>query len=604
MRPEVKLMEEEDLSILAPQIQGGWAVLARGLKESPELRTGLAYTIALALVGAIGALVVPILVQQVLDRGFSGPNGFRPTFVFGVCAIAGVGVVTVYLAGKAVYRRMVTASEMALASLRVRTFAQVHRLSIAAQNAQKRGTFVSRVTADIDTLAHFMEWGAISWITGTTLALGTLIVMLFYSWQLTIVVVISIIPLFFVLRNLQKGLSVAYDRVRTRVGELLSEVSESIMGAAVIRAYGLDDRMDRRLKKAIRNQYDAQIESNRYMSTIFPVGDFFGSIALAAVVAIGVWQGPGWGMTSGQLVAFAFLTSILVQPLAELSETFDMTQTAIAGWRKVIAVLDTEVDVIEPVDGLTLPAGALSVDAQGVSFQYRDGDTAVLQGIDVSIPEGARIAVVGETGCGKSTFAKLLCRLADPTEGRILIAGSNMREIAPESRRERIRMVPQDGFLFDATIRENVAQGRIGATDDEVDAAFADLHLTGWVQRLNDGLDTRVGERGSSLSVGEAQLVALARAHIADPGLLILDEATSAVDPETERSLVDALEVVSHGRTTVTVAHRLSTAEAADEVLVFDAGRIVERGAHAALLALGGIYAGLYDSWLGNTRAL
>jgi putative ABC transport system ATP-binding protein len=236
-----------------------------------------------------------------------------------------------------------------------------------------------------------------------------------------------------------------------------------------------------------------------------------------------------------------------------------------------------------------------------MSFGYRGGP-AVLKGIEVAIPAGAHIAIVGETGSGKTTFAKLLTRLADPREGTIAIGGVDLRDVAPESRRVAIRMVPQDGFLFDWSVRDNVKAGREGATDREVEAAFEELGLGAWAASLQDGLDTRAGERGEQLSVGERQLIALVRAQIADPGLLILDEATSAVDPAAEARITEALRRLSAGRTTVTIAHRLSTAEHADQVFVFDRGKIVERGTHAELVALGGVYAALFESWLGNTQ--
>ena len=235
-----------------------------------------------------------------------------------------------------------------------------------------------------------------------------------------------------------------------------------------------------------------------------------------------------------------------------------------------------------------------------MSFGYRDGGGPVLHDVNLDIPAGAHVAVVGETGHGKTTFAKLLCRLADPTEGRILLDDVDLREVAAPSRYRTVQMVPQDGFLFDATIGENVRQGRESATDDDVLEAFGSLGLEWWIRRLPDGLGTRVGERGDSLSVGERQFVALARAQIGDPGLLILDEATSAVDPETERALAEALARLARGRTTITIAHRMSTAEQADEVLVFREGRIAERGTHAQLVAGGGLYASLFRTWLGE----
>jgi ATP-binding cassette, subfamily B, bacterial len=432
---------------------------------------------------------------------------------------------------------------------------------------------------------------------------GAAIAMFVYSWQLALVVLAAIAPLFLVLRLLQKGMLGAYDRVRTRVGETLAAISESLMGAAVVRAYGMESQMNDRLRQAIHRRYKAEMHGARYQATIFPMADLFGAAAVASMVAVGALFGPGWGMSFGDIVAFIFLVNIFVQPLSELSETFDLTQTAIAGWRKVLGVLDIPIDMVEPEPGTILDDGALSVRTDGLKFAYRDGGGLVLRGIDVDIPAGSHVAIVGETGCGKTTFAKLLCRLADPTDGHILIGGVDLPEVATDSRRRSIRMVAQDGFLFDTTIRENVGYGRTGASDADIEAAFESLELADWVKGLPDGLDTKVGERGESVSVGERQLVALVRAQIADPGLLILDEATSAVDPETEARLAEALKRLSEGRTTVTIAHRLSTAEAAEFVLVFDRGRIVERGVHADLVDAGGVYASLYESWLGNTRA-
>lgn len=582
---------------VSPELTSAWGVLRRGLRESPELRIGIGFTVVLSLAVTVANLVSPVLIQQIFDHGFKG--GFRPGFVFGICAGSFVMVVVVYLAGRATARRLVRASEQALTVLRVRAFEHIHRLSIAGQTQEKRGVFVARVTADIDTLSQFTEWGGIAWIVSFAQVVGALALMLVYSWKLTIPVVFLAGPLLLVVGKMQASLSRAFDLVRTRVGQLLSEVSESVMGAAVVRAYGLEEHTDRRVKRAIQERYRAQITAHWRSTALFPMATMFTAVAISSVVVLGAAFGPGWGLTVGRVSAFLFLADLFLHPFSDLPEIYSDTQTAIAGWRKVLGLLDLPVEIVEPSPGSDLARGAVSLEASDVRFGYTEGGP-VLRGISVEIPAGTHVAIVGETGCGKTTFAKLLCRLADPVSGVIRVNGVDLRDVAPASRRLAIRMVPQDGFLFDTSVRENVRMGREGATDRDVESAFEELGLGPWAESLPDGFETRAGERGESLSVGERQLVALVRAQLGDPGLLILDEATSAVDPGTERAIAEALRRLSEGRTTVTIAHRLSTAEGADRVLVFDAGEIVQAGTHAELIEAGGVYAALYASWLGN----
>lgn len=589
-------LDEDDLPI-PEHLRSARAVLRRGLHESPELRRGLAFTVVVSLAATTAGLVGPILIQQIFDHGFTG--GFRPRFVFALSGIALGLVVMAYLAGRAAARRLVAASERALSALRVRTFAHIHDLSLAEQSRERRGVFVARVTADVDTLAKFTEWGGMAWIVSIAQIVGALALMLVYSWQLTVPVVLLVGPLFAVTLRMQKKLAAAFDLVRTRVGEMLSEVSESVMGAGVVRAYGLEEQSDVRVKRSIDRRYRAQVQAHFRSATLFPMAAMFWGVSLSVVVLVGATFGPAWGLTFGQVAAFLFLADLFLHPFTDLPEIYSQTQTAIAGWRKILAVLDLPIEIVEPCPGVELPRGAADVQVESVTYGYGEGPP-VLHGLTTYIEAGSHVAIVGQTGSGKTTFAKLLTRLADPREGRIRIAGTELREIAPASRRAAIRMVPQDGFLFDTTVRENVRAGRAGAPDREIGAAFEELGLGSWLATLPDGLDTRVGQRGEGLSVGERQLVSLARAQIGDPALLVLDEATSAVDPATERRISEALRRVSAGRTTVTIAHRLSTAEAADSILVFHDGRIVERGTHTDLVAFGGVYARLHRSWLGN----
>jgi len=568
-------------------------VLRRGLAVTPELRQGIRLTVLLALLAGAGRMVTPVLVQQVVDHHLSGGEfgGVLP-----MAAAGAVVVVLTALCARATGRRLAVAAERGLAALRTRTFRHIHALSIAHHHEERRGSLVSRVVSDVETLSDFFRWGGINFVVDGSLMLVALITMAVYDWRLTLVALVTMLPIIPLLRYMQRKLVRAWDSVRVRVGEMLGALSESIMGAAVIRAYQSQGPAQRRIASAIDRRARAEIRAGTIGAILFPISDVFSALAIAVALLVGMALGPGGGMSTGKLVAFAFLVSIFLEPVANLTELLDYTQQAMAGWRRVLDVLDTAIEVREPDPGLELPGGALQVQLEHVWFAYHGG-LPVLRDVSCRIPAGTRVAVVGATGSGKTTMAKLLIRLADPTSGAIRVGGLDLRQVATSSLRSSMVLVPQDGFLFDTTVAENVRLGRSGAGDAEIRAALDDLGLSTWVDSLPEGLDSAVGQRGESLSVGERQLVALARGYLANPGCLILDEATSAVDPATEVRLRNAIDRLTAGRTAITVAHRLAAAEHADVVLVMHRGRLVEQGSHAELLRAGGAYANLYSSW-------
>jgi ABC-type multidrug transport system fused ATPase/permease subunit len=588
---------------LAERPESTWRTFRRGLALSPELRAGLAGTLALALVAMGGRVAVPVAVQQGIDRGLRGSGGPNLGVILAVVTLTAAVLVVTTACGYLMMRRLFTVSETALAGVRTRTFRHVHDLSMLHQQSERRGSLVSRVTSDVDQITQFLQWGGVILLISAGQVVVTTLVMAVYSWQLTLVVYAAFVPAVLVIRAFQRRLAVAYGDVRKRVGALLAVVAESVVGASVIRAYGVSGRTADRLDRAIDGHQQAQRKAMRTSVIGFSTGEIAAGLALAAVVVLGVRLGVAGELEIGQLTAFLLLVTLFIQPVQIATEVLNEAQNAIAGWRRVLDVLDVAPDVADPAEsGVDLPVGPLDVRFDHVFFAYPGGPD-VLSDVDLEIPAKTRVAVVGETGGGKTTFAKLLTRLMDAKRGRVLLSGVPLDRVRFASLRSRVVMVPQDGFLFDATVAENVRFGRPSISDEDLALAFAELGLADWLDGLPAGLDTPVGERGEALSVGERQLVALARAYVADPDLLVLDEATSAVDPATEVRLQRTLDAVTRGRTTVAIAHRLSTAQSADEVIVVDRGRIVQRGRHQELVGEpDSVYGRLYASWLEQTR--
>jgi ABC-type multidrug transport system fused ATPase/permease subunit len=581
-------------------------LLRRGLELSPEFRRGLGVTLALAAVAATGRAATPFLTQRITDLGLLAPGGVDMDVVV-LYALGGVVVLVMSaMVAWRVRRRMVAASEAGLATLRIRAFGKVHELSVLTQNEEQRGRYVSRVTGDVETIRDLMQWTGAAMIISAMESAVVFLVMLLYSWKLSLLVLLAFIPMVMSLLWIQPRVRAAFQTVRSRMADLLGRVSEQLVGISTIRAYGVQQRMRDQLGEEIDGILKAEKRASLLASLNFSSTVLGQSLATGIALIGGTHLALRGEITVGTVVAFAFLVYMFSGPLMWIIEMLAEMQRAIVGWRRVVSLVDEELTVADPGgDGTPIPHGRGDLRIEGVRLTY-PGGPEVLRGIDLELPAGRRLALVGQTGSGKTSLARLMSRFFDPTEGTVRVGGVDLRDVPMDSLRRSVAVVPQEGFLFDGTLRTNLAYALPDASHDDLErrclAAFESLGLDGWIQRLPAGLDTHVGPRGELLSAGERQLVSIARAYLRDPDLLILDEATSAVDPATEVRISRALESLMQGRTAVVIAHRLSTAERADVVGVMEQGELVELGHHDDLVAAGGIYASLHAAWVAQTR--
>ena len=567
-------------------------VLRRAAQMLAPYRRQIRLAAGLIVVAQSMVLAGPLLVRYGIDRGIL--RGDTGALDLAVGLYIGAAVVDfacirwqVGLVGRI--------GEGFLRDLRVRAFDHLQRLSLGWHDKQKAGVVVSRLTSDIDSLAELVQMGLLMFVANVLLLVGSVVVLGVVSWQLLLVTLVAIPPVVLASLKFQRDSNRAYLLVRDRIGATLSSLQEGLAGVRVIQAYGREQRQIDGFERTSGELFDAHMDSVKISAWYLPVIEGAGVVTTAATLAVGGWLVHQGDVTLGTVTFFVLTLSHLFEPLNQLSQLFNIVQSAGAGLRKLFDLLDTEPQVDDPKSPVALPSGG-AIELDATSFRYGEGPL-VLHEVSLRIEPGERVAVVGPTGAGKSTVAKLVARFYDPVGGLVRIGGVDLRDVALDDLRRHVCVVPQEGFLFAGSIRDNVRIGRGDATDAEVDAA---LEVVGAYDRfavLPEGLDTPVRERGSRLSAGEKQLVSLARAALADPEVLVLDEATSSLDPGTERLVEHALERLMEGRTVVAIAHRLSTAERADRVAVVDGGRIVEMGPHDELAAAGGAYARLHATW-------
>ncbi len=566
-------------------------VLRRAGRMALPFKKTIAGALAFTAMSTLGIVLGPVILGWAID------NGIRPkdSDVLRNAVIFYMGLTVVsYLAARQQYILINRAGEGFLRDLRVRVFDHIQRQSLAFFDRNKSGVLVARMTADIESMGELVQWGLLQFVAAILLVGFALILAFVTSWQLALAGLLVMPIIIVASRKFQRDSNAAYLDVRENIGQNLSALQEGIAGVRVIQAYAREPEQQRRFEESNRGLYDSHIHSVKVSTWYFGLVETAGVFATAIIVAVGGWLYSRGDVEIGQIITVVLLFAQLFEPVQQLSQLYNTVQSSAASLNKLFGILDTEPDVDDGSEDLPR-TGAMVVDRIG--FRYPNTEAPVLSDVSITVADGERLALVGPTGAGKSTLAKLMARLYDPTEGTITFGGIDLRDATLASLRHRVVVVPQEGFLFGGTIADNVRIARAGATDDEVRAAFAAIGALERFDEFSDGIHTEVRERGSRLSAGERQLVSLARAALVDPAVLVLDEATSNLDPGTEFIVEHALDSLMSGRTTIVVAHRLSTIQRADRIGVIDSGRLVELGNHAELLALGGRYAALAAAW-------
>jgi ATP-binding cassette, subfamily B, bacterial len=554
------------------------------------------------IISVAAGLAPPYLAGKAIDDGITAHN----VGALNLIVLIFIGSVVIYAVASYAQTYLVGwVGQRSLQDLRERIFVHLQRMSIGFFTRRRPGVLISRLTNDVAALDQLVTDGITTLFSSTLTLIGVVVILLFLDLKLALVTFLTF-PLLaiasIVFRVAAEG---AYRLTREKIAEVTAYLQETLSGVRVVRSFGQEGRHERQMTVLNEENRDANMRTVYLNAAYFPAVELLSAVGTAVILFYGGYQAIQGEVPIGVLVAFVGYLATFFDPIQQLSNLYTTYQQGMAALDKIFELLETPPDMVDRPDAIDPGRLNGEIRLEDVSFSYAEGvraedDGAVdwaLRDLDLVIPAGQTVALVGATGAGKSTLAKLVARFYDPQAGRVVIDGHDVRDLRSQALRGQLGIVPQEGFLFSGTIRENIAFGRPDATEEEIRAAAVGIGASPFIEALEDGYETEVGERGAHLSAGQRQLVAFARALLAEPRILILDEATSNVDVQTERVIERGLERLLAHRTAIVIAHRLSTIRRAGRIVVLDHGRIVETGTHDELIGAGGTYAALYGAW-------